>query len=219
MAITEYDGLKAEIQAWCARSDSMMAGRIPAFVGLCEDRIYHGSGAREEDPLYSAPLRSSVMEHTVAVTLTDGTAPLPADFLDIRRLARDNDQAGLTILPPSRFAVEAEKLQGAGYPVYMTIEGQTLKVAPVFTGDLSLLYYRRFPAITDGNKAGPLLSAYGNIYFAGCLYEAFTWLQDTELAMGHLARFRSAVAGANSADSRHRYRGVPMRVMPRRPIP
>ena len=86
--ITDYGSLKSEIQVWLARTDSVLGNRVPVFVEAAEARLYNGAGEVGED-LYSPPLRSSVMETTGTVTMTDGIGTMPTDALAIRKIYRD----------------------------------------------------------------------------------------------------------------------------------
>lgn len=217
--ITDYDTLAATVKTWCARSDTKFSAQIPTFVSLTEDRIYHGLGDDHSDPLYSAPLRAPKMELSITVALVDGVATLPSDFLEARRINRSGDRNGIEYLPPQRFSLEGEYLSLGSLPLYYTTEAETLKVIPTYTGNVQMLYYRKFPAITDGNKVGTLITNYGNLYFSSGMHEAFSWMQEPELALGHIVRYRSQVAGLNRTNHKTRHPGQRHRVHMRSYIP
>lgn len=216
MAITEYDSLAAAIKVWCARSDSTFSAQIPNFVALAEDRIYDGYGDRGEQA-YSPPLRTKEMETTVTIALTDGVGTMPDDVIQPRKIYRPTDEIGLTYIQPERWST-VDAGVGSGTPAYYTIEGETIKVTPSSADELSVLYYKRFPAITDTNKEGPLISARGLIYLEAALFEAFSFIQSVDLALAHAGRCRSLIIGANKTGLALRYPG-PLRVKHRQPIP
>lgn len=215
--ITDYGTLKAEIQVWAVRPDTTFGNRVPGFVEAAETRLYYGAGEPGED-LYSPPLRSSVMETTGTVTLTRGVGTMPANALHVRKIYRDGDRVGLTYKPPEQFAVFAANNTAAADGIYYTIEDGELKVSPTSSDDVLLSYYQSFDPITTTNTTGPLLAAHGSIYLAACLFEAFTFLQEGQLAGAHLARMRSLIAGANKTATALRTSG-PLRVKMRNPIP
>jgi len=215
--ITDYGTLKSEIQTWTARPDTTFGNRVPLFVEAAEARLYHGGGEVGSE-LYTAPLRSSAMEVTGTITLTDGVGTLPAEALEVRRIFRDGDLRGLVFQPPERFRIFEANNPAAGDSIYYTIEAGQITVAPVLSGNLLVSYYRSYDPITTVNTTGPLLTAHGGLYLAACLFEAFTFLQEGELAGAHLARLRSLIAGANRTATAMRNPG-PLRIRVRNNIP
>lgn len=218
MAIADYTSLRSALQTWAARSDSVFANQIPTFVELAEARIYDGAGEPGED-FYSPPLRSKALEITASVVMTDGAADLPTepDVLEVRRIWLAGAEWGTTFLPPERFA-ERAAVSSAGPSLYHTIEDTRLRVFPAFTGDVELLYFARHPAVTVEAPAGPTIEAHGTIYLEACLLEAFSFMQEMELAALHMAKLRSLIAGANRTASKFRSPG-PLRVQTRMVFP
>lgn len=191
MALTDYDTMKAEVLAWCGRSDSTFSARFDVFVALTEDRMYFGSGRDTRDPLYCEPIRSQAMETTGTITMTSGTGSMPTTAIGIRRIHRAGDETGLTYKPPAAFSLLDENSSG-GDPIYYTVEGASLKVTPTYTGSITALYWQRFTAITSSNKTGSMLTEHPLAYFNGCMHEAFAFMQEADAAMAWLARYRTA---------------------------
>ena len=206
MAIDSYDTLKAEVQRWCARSDSIFAARFPTFVAFTEDRLNDGTagtGTATDTPA----LRSRVMEASTSLALTDGAAPLPEDVLAVRKLHVPGLTPGLIMLPPERFAVfHAARVSGS-VPIYASVHGGAISVLPAVTGTVELAYYQRHPRVLVSSQTSPLLTAHGNLFLSGCLFEAFSFMQEPELALGHMARLRSGIEGANRAAAGGRFLG------------
>lgn len=202
-AIADYDALVSEVKAWCARGDSTFSSRMPMFVSLAENRMYHGHG-QMGDPLYSPAIRSRIMEKSADVTMTSGSGSLPADALDVRRIYRATDRTGIIYAPPAAFSV-MNAASGGGSPYYYTIEGATLRVTPTMDGTLSLLYIRKFDPVTTANKAGPMIQEHGLAYFKALMFYAFAFMQDQDQAGAWLAEYRALVDGINrvSADVRN----------------
>ena len=216
MAIADYTSLKSAVQTWAARSDSIFAGQFPTFVELAEDRIYNGAGMLGE-PTYSAPLRSKYMEVEGTVTVTSGTGTIPDTVLEIREISVTDQLHGIEFLPPERFRIFAAN-NPAGVPAYYTTRGSSIEVTPSASVTLDLTYYRKYDAITLGAPTGTLLTAHSLIYLECCLYEAFAFMQETDLAVAHLARARGMIDGANRTAANIRTAG-PLRIRQRNPIP
>lgn len=217
MAIADYDTLLAAVQRANARSNAAFVAALPDFVGMAEDRLYHGFGV-EGEPLHSPPLRSSMMEATGTITLTGGDGTLPDDYLSMRKLTRSGDQRGLTYLTPERADVELASSNVADTPVWYTISGRTITVVPSWDGDLAALYYRRFDPVTTANKTGDLIVAHGYLYFEACMVEAMAWQMATDLALAHAAKLRGMLQGVNKSAYDLRFSG-PLRTRQRVYIP
>ncbi len=215
---TDYDGLAQAVKTWCARSDTTFSNQIPTFVAFMEQRLYSGSGEGQSDPLFCDPLNAPEQETTATVTLTNGIGTLPTDVVTIRSLTRSNDIVGLGFMSPRQWAVKDADLS-SGDPAFYTIEGSTLKVTPTYTGDLSLLYYKRFTSIGPENSSNTLLTTYPLVYLSGTLFEAFSFMQETELAMGHFARYRAHIAGINTSAQQRRFGGGPLKIRTRQAMP
>jgi hypothetical protein len=218
MAITDYAGLVEGVQKWCARSDTTFTNRIPDFVAMAEDRIYNGADLEMQGPLYSPPLRSSVLEVTDTLTFVAGEATLPQGFLGARKLFRSGDRIGLVYQPPERFAVRSAYSSG-GDPAFFTIEAGILKLNPSYDGDLEVTYWSRLAALTVEASSNALLLAHPMIYLSATLFEAFSFVQEPDLALGHVTRLRAAVDGANKTANAIRISGASLRVQPRNFIP
>lgn len=216
MAIADYATLKSAVMSYVARSDSAFATMFPTFVALCEERLYNGAG-KPGDDVYSPPLRSRAMEVTTTIAITAGAGTWPEDVIQVRKLFRDGDTEGLSYMTPERLSVERERYPTTGHPLYFTTEGSTIVVCPSTDTALELDYFARYAATTDTFPAGPLIVAHGLIYLELCLFEAFAWEQEAELAVQHLAKGRSMIEGANGRAMTARMPG-PMRSRPRRVI-
>ena len=216
MSIIDYDTLVAAVKVWAARSDSTFSGQIPTFIALAEDRIYNGAG-KMGDPIYSAPLRSATMEVAGTMTTVDGVGALPAEALELRKLVIAGQLTGIEYMTPERLSLWSSNAV-SGTPFYYTTRGRDVVLAPTSSATLNLTYYRQYDPITVSNKTGPMIIAHGLIYLECALYEAFAFMQETEIAMAHLARARGMIDGANRTATAVRNTG-PMRIRQRTPLP
>ena len=210
--LADYDTLKAAVLTWSARSDTTFRSQFDVLLALAEERLYLGAG-KIDDPTFTEPLRSSVMETTGTITMTDGEGDVPSNCLGFVKLYPTGGTIGTTGVTPERFA-ELDATLSGGQTLYHTVEARRIKVLPRLTGNLEATYYQRFDAITSSNKTGPLIIEHGLIYLPAVLFEGFSFMQEADLAAGHLARMRGMIAGANKTGVDLTFSG-PQRVRPR----
>lgn len=218
MAVTDYSGLVESVQKWVARSDAAFTNRIPDFVMLAEDRIYNGADLEERGPLYSPPLRSDVLETKGALVFDAGSVALPDGFLGFRKLHRPGDRVGLVYMPPERWSVR-DAASGGGSPSHFTIEDGQIRTTPGFDGEMQATYWRRLPALSSEAPTNALILRHPMVYLTAVLFEAFSFIQETELAIGHVSRLRAMLDGLNKTMSLARVSGGTLRVTPRNAIP
>jgi hypothetical protein len=182
--------------------------------------MWNGSGSGPNDPLFCDALNAPELETTTTVTMVAGVGTLPADVSTLRLIKRDNDQVGIDYLPPKQWAIRDAQPTGTNDPAYYTLEGNVaLKVTPSYDGDLTIIYYKRDTPVTSVNTSNTTLTTYPLVYLEGCLFEAFSFIQEPELALGHFARYRAIVAGLNSSIASVRFGGGPLKVRPRSRMP
>ena len=202
IAIADYDTLVAAVKTWAVRSDSTFSAQFPLFVTLAENRIYNGHGQPGDD-LYSAPLRTKVMEKSAAVTMStasgtqDSQGDLPSDFLEARGIFRPTDPVGLVYMPPQQWDIQNASAIGGSPPYYYTTKASTLYVTPGLDGDLTLTYFARFAPVSASNETGALIAEHGAVYFAACMLYAFSFMRDTQNAAMWLNEYRATVDGLN----------------------
>lgn len=172
-----------------------MAARFAAeILPLAEQRIFYGDG-----PL--APLRVLPMEVSDDLVFTDGAATLPADFLDKRALywtGTGGQTVSLSYEPPSVFYPQAYCRQGGTFPVAYTLEGNTVKVSPGLTGEATLLYYARPPAMVGDGDSNAILANWPGVYLFSCQMDLYRLLRND----GELAKVRQFYADALGAANR-----------------
>jgi hypothetical protein len=87
MALVTYDQMCAAVKRWCwDRND--LVGLIPDAIVLAESRM-------------NDSLRVAQMEAAATITLTNGSGPLPVDYIAWRRInSTDNPLRNLEYLDP-----------------------------------------------------------------------------------------------------------------------
>jgi len=220
MAITDYGSLATSIKTWTARSDTTFSNQIETFIALHEQRMYNGSGEGPSDPLYCDALNAPELETDATVTITSGVGSVPDDASTVRNIRRSSDLEPLGYMTPSQFAAyEADPSNTGNDPRFYTVETGNLKVSGAYTGDVTVFYYKKLDGISASNPTNAILTAYPLVYLQGCLFEAFSFLQEPELAVGHFARYKAIVAGLNASSNSVRFGGGPLKIRTRQPMP
>ena len=210
--ISSYNDLAATVKVFCVRNDSTFNSQIEVFVSMAEDRIFNGSGS-QADPLYSEALRVPELSVDEVLTITDGSATLPARCLGIRRLAIPGSRGNLEYLAPDIFATVGESANGAVSQFY-TVEGQSIRFLPVASAEVACLYYQRPLALTNANQTNAILTAYPNVYLAATMAEALLYMQDPASSQW-ISRLASNIAGFSRTARQSSKGGGSLRVQPR----
>ena len=141
-----------------------------------------------------------------------GSAPLPTRYLGLRSLYFQGDYKNpLNFMSSAQFN-GMESLRDTGRPTAYTIEGDTMRFAPVTGGSyyLSFNYYRKPAALSS--SLNDIFRNAPTIYLYGALLESSLYLQDNENAGKWHAQFMSACQGLVSADQRDRYGSAPLQM-------
>lgn len=214
--MNSYAALLEAVQSFAVRPDTKFANQFPNFMTLAEARIYNGGSALEP----SNPLRARVMDVTSTIAMTDGSGTIadPETVLDIQKIYRATDKTigGLEYMQPQSFEAYAATYT-SGNPKRYTIEGSTLRVAPSYTGNLTLGYWKRFPAVTVTAPTNDVLTAHPEVWFHALMFEAYKWMQDAQKAAGYLSQLQGSIDGANRVSESMRMPGN-LRMRPARAI-
>lgn len=167
--MTTYATLKSDVASYLHRSD--LTSTIPTFVRLAESRIRHD-------------VRVPAMQTTVDLTISAQSVSLPANFLDPIRVYLDVAyQREIAYRPPSVFWRSNESERG-GNPTIYTIEGQSIKFAPVPTDSpvAKMLYWASFDTLSADDDTNWLLTYHYPVYLYATLAEASAFLEDDQQA-------------------------------------
>jgi hypothetical protein len=184
VAISTYVELQAAAANWLARDDLTL--RIPEFITLAEAKF---------NRVLFHPRMETRATLTVNTLLTDPEfLDLPTDFQTMR-MVRLPDEVGK---PRLQFMSQTQmddyrysRDNVAGTPVYFTIVGDQIELAPTPNEDMDVevLYRANIPALAD-NSVNWLLTMAPDLYLYGTLLEAAPYIQNDE----RLSVWGSAVA-------------------------
>lgn len=198
MAVTSYATLKTGIADWMARSD--LTSYLDDFIDNLEARLNYGTGPGA--PFPSAPLRTRDMITSSDLTLSSGSAALPATFLEAKRVTAKTDPRTKLEYASPDWLDEIYPSTTASDPAFYTILGSNLIVRPVTTSAIELQFYRTIPALSDANTTNWLLTASPNAYLYGCLHEASLFVRNLEAATMWFGLMNGAIGGLINTDMR-----------------
>jgi hypothetical protein len=184
VSISTYTELQTAVANWLARDD--LTARIPEFITLAEAK-------------FNRVLLHPRME--TRDTLTVNTLLASPEFLDLptdfqtMRMVRLPDETGkprlqfLTQTQMDDYRYSTDNVTGT--PVYFTIVGDELELAPTPNEDMDIevLYRANIPALAS-NSTNWLLTLAPDLYLYGTLLEASPYIQNDE----RLSVWGSAVA-------------------------
>jgi hypothetical protein len=165
MALNNLIALKASALAWIERTgDPAAATIIDDCVTLCESRINN-----------KPTMRLPEMETDATLTLVDGAATLPADFLAMKRVVANTSPTRLISYAEPGWFSEAYPNTGTDESAaFYSIVGTSLQSRSSAT--LAIVYYARVPALatTDPNW---LLTKAPDVYLYGTILELLVALE------------------------------------------
>lgn len=188
MALGTYSDLQTSIANFAARSD--LTSQIPDFITLAETMFNLG-----DDEGNFPPLRTRDMETTVTETVTSGTAPLPADFLQMKRVTVQSSPLQNLDYAPAKWMDWAYPTTDAGTPSFYDIVGTNLIIRPIPTDTVEYVYYAQIPALSNTNTTNWLLTKSPNAYLYAALYHLYIYTDrfDVSQFSGQLVGHASAM--------------------------
>jgi hypothetical protein len=196
MAITNYGELRDAAASWMARSD--LTNQIPDFIEGARAMIYHGGYFDGEG--YNDPLRIREMLTAADLTPSSGSAALPNDFLEARRLYEDaSEPFQLYYIPPEDFYVRNAS-NDPGISGFYTIEGSTIRFSPKAQNRIKLLYYA-LPAVMSADAdTDPVLTKFPFIYLYSTIAEGFDYVMDHQRAGVYRSKAAALINARNKDD-------------------
>jgi hypothetical protein len=174
MTIGTYAQLVSAVGDWLDRDD--LATRASTFIQLAETRL----NRLLDDPQ---------MEATFTATASSAATALPADYGSMVSISTGDGP--LYPIGPVEFA-GLNSISGT--PNYYVIENGAISFAPGnSTANITMIYRRRIPALTDLNPTNWLLTLAPDVYLYGALMQAESLLAEDERVSGWKAMFDEAI--------------------------
>lgn len=186
MALADYASLLIDAGEYAGRDD--FAQHFDRFLRLAEAKL-------------NRTLRVADMEKQETISLVEGDAPLPADFLE----ARD------VVYPPNRplrsvsLQVLSARYSCGGVPQGYAVVGDTISVRPKWTGDIALTYYGAIPPLTMQSPTNWLLTKAPDVYLYAVGEEIGIWARDAAQVSAAQGLRVQAMSGLTLLDQRRRW--------------
>lgn len=164
---------------------------------------------RKAEAEFNRTLRTPEMETRVILSVTEELTQLPADFLELRFIFQEGspDTPLKSMSPAGMLAIYSGV---NGVPEAYTIEGQYLRVGPVGSAKLEMVYYRPIPQLSDAQVSNWLLAKHPDIYVAGALYHLARRERDSD-GMAQAAQEVLTLTNAiREASARNRWGAAPL---------
>ncbi len=199
MALDSYSGLQeAALSVVGREGDSSLTAYLPVAIALVEAKLNRN-------------LRVAEMEATSTGTSTNGVLALPTDFIAWRRVEA-SPYGSLAFQEPNFLASQYPNGGEGPFPKFFTIQGSTMTIYPTYTGEISLDYYQKIPALSDSSTSNWLLAAHPDIYLFMTASELYAFAKNYEEAQVWNQRGMTAVEELTAFDKFRRYSRISARV-------
>lgn len=187
MTISDYASLLVDVGEYSDRDD--IAHLFPRFVGLAEAKI-------------NRVLRVGDMEASAVVPIVEGDGALPADFLEARMIL---GPAGQGLSSWSLQELNRRYGRGGGFPLAYSVVGNTIKVRPAASGDITIDYYAKIPPLTRSNPTNWLLEKAPDAYLYALVEEIGIWEKNPDKVASARGLKENALAGLSLQDEGARW--------------
>jgi len=187
MTISDYASLIVDAGEYSGNDKFVHVA--PRLLGLAELKLNRG-------------LRVADMESSATLTLSNGNASLPADFLEAREV---RTSANVPIRAVSLQQLTSSYAENSGTPAGYAIVGSTLKARPISDQALTLSYYAKIPALTPAAPTNWLLTKAADVYLFALVNEIAIWAKDVAAAAAAQQLLMLALSGINIGDERARW--------------
>jgi hypothetical protein len=192
--------LQAELLADAMREDDEdLAARVPAFIGRAESH-------------FQRELFSPEREAQAALTVTNATAALPADFGGAKSVWIDAPIVRvLDRLTPDALR-QRYPAQETGMPLHFAIQGETMLFGPVPADGktIELSYIEGIPPLGESQPTNWVLAAHPDAYVQGALTELYEFTEHFDKAALCRSKRDAILASINRAGRRRRTNSGPL---------
>ena len=159
---------------------------------------------------FTRELRTPDMETEIVLSVSTEVSPLPTDCLGVRAIyvsgARDRL---LTSMSPSGLIATYAGL--AGSPAAYAIEGANIRIAPVGTVSLDMVYYARPASLSADSASNWLLTKYPDLYLWGTCFYLYQRERDPQGSSEAMSLVSSILTSIHDETSRNRWGAGPLR--------
>jgi len=214
--ISTYTDLQTAMTEWLARDqDATLIARIPTFVQFFEAQANRSLFVPQMEQRSTTTLDTTEDEPEFIA--------LPSDFQSMRRirLSSATGKPRLEFLPGASMD-EYRRMIGdsAGQPVYFTIFGSEIELAPTPDSDytVEMVYRRNIPALAS-NSTNWLLSLAPDLYLYGSLLHTAPYIKEDGRLQTWSAGYQSAMDALNNLGLTATFNSGPLVMRPSGPTP
>ena len=168
MSLSTYSDLSNAISTWTGRGD-FTAAYISNFVALFEAWANRN-------------LRTRQMETSTTLTPSSGSAALPSDYLQWRRVTWAGDPTSELEYAHPSILQGLYPSSSSFIPHLFTIEGSNIETRSTDATNLTLEYWQKISSL-ETSSTNWLMSAHPDLYLYGTLLEAYLFNQDQDNAI------------------------------------
>lgn len=203
MAISNYTELQTAVANWLDRDD--LSARIPEFISLCEAR-------------FNRTLRIRAMEtldESVDTVAGTSTIALPSGYIQMRDIHLiANPLVQLQYVTPEIYN-RIYAGSSSGKPQVYTIIANNIKFGPTpdVVYDVSMLYYKKFDALSDSSPTNWVITNAPDVYLYGALLEAEPFLMNDQRIQLWATALTESMTKIQEQDQKDRHSGSALRIM------
>jgi len=203
MAISNYTELQTAVANWLDRDD--LSARIPEFIELCEAR-------------FNRTLRIRAMEtldESVDTVAGTSTIALPTGYIQMRDIHLiANPIVQLQYVTPEIYN-RIYAGSSSGKPQVYTIIANNIKFGPTpdVVYDVSMLYYKKFDALSDSSPTNWVITNAPDVYLYGALLEAEPFLMNDQRIQLWATALTESMTKIQEQDQKDRHSGSALRIM------
>lgn len=200
MAFSTYSEFQTLIANYAARDD--LTSQIVDFITFAENRM-------------SRDLRTSPMLSTASLTITNNSATLPTDLLEMRSIYIDtNPVTYLEYQTPDQFYKNGY-INLAGPCFYYSIIDNEFKFAPnPSSQDANILYYARPTILSVLNATNIYLASYPDALLYATMAELETYLMNDDRVTHWAGLYDRAINNIKTSDLGTKYPNTALNVTP-----
>ena len=194
MNYTEITGLALE---YADRQDAEVVNNMDNFLKVVESKV-------------NRKLKDMEAETTIAIPCVSGTFlyDLPTDYAGMRDLENENGETFHLRTPEQ---IDSLSDMSSADRFYSVVGGK-LQIYKSFTGDLTMTYFPKVPALTSTETTNWLSDYAPDAYIFGLLVEINAFVKDKETAASWDGRFMTVLNEINIDSAFKRWSGPPMQM-------
>ena len=181
MSINNYATLVTAIENRMARTD--LTAEIPNWIREVEDIL-----------MTDQEFRIRQMEESTTGTITSNLMALPTGWLGFKDIyIVGNPNYTIRAIPLQEMRIRDQG--GSGQPYGYAVQGDNIEFFPSASDNTTVgfTYYKRIPALSEGQTSNWLLANFSHVYLKGCLWLANDYIFNEDRAQKFQNQFREAV--------------------------